>query len=181
MNLFPSTQGHRKRANAPAFSCHLASGYCPGSNGVENLYMAPSDREFLISENLMVFVNLIVQRERIRRMTSLVGGKLTRFAALVQVPVGGMIDTTQTRTLTCGLRAEDKGWEFHLSAFSHFQVDGCDVHLAVQAGDPGFAVRKQSKISCPVEQRPPGSGRICLLSSIFPSAQRRPFSCCLWC
>lgn len=147
----------------------------------KTLYTAPSDREFLISENLMVFVNLIVQQERIRRMTSLVSGKLTGFTAFVRVPVGGMIDTTQTRILTCGLRAEDRGWEFHLSAFSHFQVDGRDVHLVVQAGDPSFAVWEQSKVSCPAEQRPPGSGRICLLSSIFPSAQRRPISCCLWC
>lgn len=105
----------------------------------KTLSTAPSDREFLISENLMVFVNLIVQRERIRRMTSLVTGKLTRFMAFFLVPVGGMIDTTQTQILTCGLGAEDKGWEFHLSAFSHFQVDGRDVHLVVQTGDPGFA------------------------------------------
>jgi hypothetical protein len=59
-------------------------------------YTAPSDSEFLISENLMVFVNLIVHRERIRRMTSLVTGKLTCFTAFFLVPVGGMIDTTQT-------------------------------------------------------------------------------------
>ena len=37
----------------------------------KTLYMAPSDSEFLILENLMVFVNLIVQWERIRGMTSL--------------------------------------------------------------------------------------------------------------
>lgn len=110
----------------------------------KTLYTAPSDREFLISENLMVFVNLIVQRERIRRMTSRVTGKLTRFTAFFLVPVGGMIDTRQTQILTCGLEAEDKGWEFHLSAFSHFRVDGHDVHLAVQAGDPSFAVRERA-------------------------------------
>jgi hypothetical protein len=142
----------------------------------KTLYTAPSDREFLISENLMVFVNLIVQRERIRGMTSLVTGKLTRFTAFFLVPVGGMIDTRQTQILTCGLGAEDKGWEFHLSAFSHFQVDGRDVHLAVQAGDPSelcsLGACWQSSVSYTAEQRPPGSGRICLLCSCFSICTR---------
>lgn len=62
----------------------------------KTLYTAPCDSEFLISENLMVFVNLIVQRERIRRMTSLVTAKLTCFMVFFLVLVGGMIDTTQT-------------------------------------------------------------------------------------
>lgn len=122
----------------------------------KTLYTAPSDREFLISENLMVFVNLIVQRERIRRMTSLVTGKLTRFTAFFLVPVGGMIDTTQTQILTCGLRAEDKGWEFHLSAFSHFQVDRRDVHLVVQASDLSFAVWEHTNNPVPPAQHSRG-------------------------
>ncbi|KAL1787048.1 hypothetical protein HispidOSU_029935 [Sigmodon hispidus] len=125
----------------------------------------------------MVFVNLIVQRERIRRLTSLVTGKLTRFTAFFLVPVGGMIDITQTQILTCGLRAEDKGWEFHLSAFSHFRVDRRDVHLAVQAGDPSFAIWEMLAMECLLPKRAEASRlRQDLSSSVFPSAQRRPIS-----
>lgn len=96
-----------------------------------------------------------------------------------------MIDTTQTETLTCGSGAEDKGWEFHLRAFSHFQVDPGVMcikrfRLVTRSSALRGANQKSSRF-CPAEQRPPCSGGICRPCPGFPSAGGRPISYCLRC